>query len=65
MEELEDLSYREIQTTIEEKNRRKSFCDGCDSVVYHDDVATCKECACPIEFIISFDFKTCPIGKWE
>lgn len=64
MPTLNEHEYKIISTTEEERLRRLSFCDSCE----HNktlDQPICTQCACPITFVTQFEFKLCPIGKWQ
>ena len=57
--ELKQLQVDEI-----ESNRRKQFCNSCEfQVIHHEPM--CLKCACPIEFITTYDYQTCPVGVWQ
>ena len=61
---LNEHDYKIITTTEEERIRRLSFCDSCENnQVLNQPI--CIKCACPITFVTQFEFKICPIGKWE
>lgn len=51
--------------TFEEKETRLSSCKQCESFKVNDKTFTeCAETGCLINLMITFKFKTCPIGKW-
>jgi hypothetical protein len=52
-----------IICTQEEREKRISFCMPCEFNQLKD-IPKCTQCDCPISTITSFNFKTCPIGKW-
>ena len=62
---IEDIDNFGILTSDEEKKSRTSLCANCPEQQSIDKVATCMKCACPIEYVITYRFKMCPIGNWD
>lgn len=61
------LSIHEQKTLLadnDESQRRLSFCESCQYRVVHQE-PICLKCACPIEFITTYEYQTCPIGVWK
>lgn len=59
-----DMELRSIQTTAAEKQKRSALCGACPENKMNV-APTCNKCACPIEFVINYNFKMCPMGKWS
>jgi hypothetical protein len=54
-----------ITCTAEESHDRITVCKECPKFVVNEDWTTkCGECDCSISMMITFKFKTCPIGSW-
>ena len=62
---IEDVNNFGILTNNEEKQFRLSTCNSCEHNAIINDNPTCMKCACPIEYIITYKFKSCPIGIWK
>lgn len=62
---IEDPENFDILTDVIEKNIRQSLCDSCDKKQSTEFGDICICCACPIEYVISFKFKQCPLEKWS
>jgi hypothetical protein len=65
MNNLFEHELKNISTTEEEKLRRLTFCNSCENKKKYNQQDICVKCACPIDFITQFEFKTCPIGLWQ
>lgn len=62
---IEDVNNFNILTTDSEKAIRMNTCETCDERKIISDSALCMKCACPIEYVVAYKFKECPMGKWE
>jgi hypothetical protein len=58
-----DMELRSIQTTDTVKRNRSALCEACPENKMNV-VPTCDKCACPIEYVVNYNFKMCPIGRW-
>lgn len=63
---IEDVNNFGIITTDEEKSVRLNLCDSCE-MMRTDSVTgnICDACACPIDYVITYKFKICPLNKWS
>ena len=61
---VEDVINDNIECDEEVKNARLSSCISCDKFQVVEDITKCSECGCNINLLITYTFKTCPIGKW-
>lgn len=61
---IEDVNNFGILTTDQEKQQRFNLCQACEKKTMILDVPTCDACACPIDYVIKYKFKICPIDKW-
>ena len=62
---IEDVNNFDILTTDEEKSKRLTLCNSCEKNTVILDVNTCDSCACPIEYVTTYKFKSCPLNKWD
>lgn len=62
---IENPDNFDILTSVEEKNLRQSLCDSCDQKQVTEFGDICNKCACPIEYVVTYKFKKCPLDKWE
>jgi hypothetical protein len=62
---IEDVNNFDILTSEEEKQQRTSLCNSCDKNTKVVNVPTCDACACPIEYVVTYKFKICPLKKWN
>lgn len=62
---IEDVNNFGIETSEEEKQSRQSLCDTCEHNQIISSAHTCMKCACPIDYVIKYKFKICPIGRWS
>lgn len=53
-----------ILSSEEEKQMRQSLCDKCDKNHLTDFGNICDSCACPIDYVVMYKFKICPLNKW-
>ena len=61
---IEDVNNFDILTTEEEKQHRFNLCNSCEKLTVIAQVPTCNGCACPIEYVVKYKFKMCPLNKW-
>lgn len=61
---IEDLSKFNILTTESEKQQRLDSCNSCEKNIDLPSGKLCNACACPIEYVIAYKFKICPLEKW-
>jgi hypothetical protein len=57
---IEDVKNFGIKTSAEEKANRIALCNACEE--RRD--STCNQCACPIDYVIEYAYKKCPLDKW-
>ncbi|NDC96410.1 hypothetical protein EB118_25890 [bacterium] len=50
-------------TCKQEFERRMNICMSCEFKLT-EDLLKCSKCMCPISNLLSFNSKSCPIGKW-
>ena len=62
---IKDVNNFDILTTEEEKQTRQSLCNSCEKNQNIQFGNICEGCACPIEYVIMYKFKGCPLNKWE
>jgi hypothetical protein len=62
---IEDVNNFDILTSEEEKNQRTSLCDSCEKKQLTEFGNICVGCACPIEYVVKYKFKNCPLDKWK
>lgn len=62
-EEVE-LNINEPLTDLETQQNRISVCKDCESFIIEDFVTKCSDCKCNISLLSTFQFKSCPKGKW-
>jgi hypothetical protein len=61
---IEDIKNFDILTTDSEKNERMSLCGVCVENKNINESPVCMQCACPIEYVVTYKFKACPLNKW-
>ena len=61
---INDIKNFNIPTTDQEKQERLASCEVCPENTESPFGTICARCACPISYVISQKFKTCPLGKW-
>ncbi len=61
---IEDVSNFNILTTDIEKNERLALCGSCEQNKEVGGSSLCMKCACPIEYVVTYKFKICPLNKW-
>lgn len=54
----------EVLTSDSEKVNRFALCNSCEKITTMDSISTCDACACPIDYVITYKFKICPLNKW-
>lgn len=62
---IEDPNNFNILTSEEEKQIRQSLCNSCEKNKNTEFDKICDACACPIEYVVTYKFKICPLNKWE
>ena len=62
---IEDVNNFNVLTSDSEKATRLNICKTCDQNQMIAEGELCMGCACPIDYVISYKFKRCPLGKWE
>lgn len=62
---IEDPNNFDILTSNEEKQNRQSLCDSCEKNKNTESGQICDLCVCPIEYVVTYKFKRCPLNKWE
>ena len=62
---IEDINNFNILTSAEEQLLRKTLCDSCENKRTIESGNICNGCACPIEYVTMYKFKSCPLKKWE
>jgi len=61
---IEDVANFDVLTTDLEKNERSALCNTCDENKNVGESPLCIKCACPIEYVVTYKFKACPLNKW-
>lgn len=61
---IEDVNNFNVLTNDIEKQNRKNLYDNCEHNKETQADRICFLCACPIEYVITYQFKECPIQKW-
>lgn len=62
---IEDPKNFGILTDSIEKEKRLFLCNSCEEKVIMNDISTCNKCVCPIDYVITYKFKICPLEKWR
>jgi len=63
---IEDPKNFDILTNENEKQVRLNTCNSCEQKEFIlQDSFICKACACPIEYVVTYKFKQCPLNKWS
>lgn len=62
---IEDVNNFNVLTSDSEKASRSNTCKMCDESKIIADRKLCMKCACPIDYVVTYKFKECPLGKWE
>jgi hypothetical protein len=62
---IEDVNNFGILTNEEEKNKRLELCNSCEKNIMIANNPTCDMCACPVDYVITYKFKICPLNKWS
>lgn len=62
---IENVEDFDVLTTQQEKQTRLNTCSECDNNHATEFGRICNACACPINYVITYKFKMCPIGKWS
>jgi hypothetical protein len=61
---IEDVSKFNILTNELEKQQRLGLCNSCENNIELRSGKLCNACACPIDYVITYKFKICPLEKW-
>lgn len=62
---IEDVNKFNILTTESEKQQRLALCNSCEKNIELQSGKLCNACACPIDYVITYKFKNCPLNKWS
>jgi len=62
---IEDVNNFNILTSDEEKQQRLLLCNSCEKNQNTDFGNICEGCVCPIEYVVTYKFKICPLKKWN
>ncbi len=62
---IEDVSNFDITTTPDEKDKRLALCGSCEENKEVGERQLCMKCACPIDYVVTYKFKICPLNKWD
>ena len=62
---IKDVANFNVLTDDIEKEKRLFLCNNCDKKTYIGPREICDACACPIDYVITYKFKICPMEKWE
>lgn len=62
---IKDVENFDVITNAKERQSRLSLCNACEKQIIMLGAPTCDQCACPIEYVISYKFKICPLEKWS
>ena len=58
--EQEDI--HNVSTTPDEYQLRRSACDSCENLIPDEQaIGKCIQCDCPVNYLATFKFKTCPM----
>lgn len=61
---INDVENFNVLTSEVERIERSTLCNSCENNINIQDIDTCYKCACPIEYVVTYKFKECPIKKW-
>lgn len=61
---IENVENFNILTNNQEKQTRLDLCNSCEKNIEFQDSRLCDACACPIDYVITYKFKICPLDKW-
>lgn len=62
---IKDPNNFDILTDDNEKNSRLELCNTCEKNTSTNQGPICDACACPIDYVITYKFKICPLNKWS
>jgi|APFre7841882793_1041355.scaffolds.fasta_scaffold18109_1 hypothetical protein len=61
---IEDVSKFNVLTSELEKQQRMETCNSCENNIELHSGNLCNACACPINYVVAYKFKICPLEKW-
>ena len=59
LDDVDNTTCTEEQTSL-----RLNTCMKCDKFQVTDETTKCSESGCNINLLITYTFKSCPLGKW-
>ena len=62
---IEDVNNFNVLTDTTESQIRQSLCNACTENTTIQNSRICNLCACPIDYVITYKFKRCPLNKWS
>ena len=62
---IEDVNNFNVLTNEKEKQKRLDLCNMCTENKDTPHGNICESCACPIDYVIKYKFKICPLEKWN
>lgn len=62
---IKDVENFNVITSDQERQARLALCNACEKQTLILGAPSCDQCACPIEYVISYKFKICPLEKWS
>ena len=62
---IEDVNNFNVLTSDQEKQDRLLLCNSCEKNIEFQDSRLCNACACPIDYVVTYKFKICPLEKWS
>lgn len=62
---IKDVENFDVITNDQERQTRLALCNACEKQTIRSGAPICDQCACPIEYVISYRFKICPLEKWN
>lgn len=63
---IENVENFNILTDDDEKQFRLNLCNTCvENIETETSGKICNQCACPIEYVVTYKFKICPLEKWS
>lgn len=61
---ITDINKFNIATDETEMQYRLNLCSQCEQNKENQHSRICFACACPIEYVTTQKYKSCPLGKW-
>lgn len=62
---IENVENFNVLTSDQEKQERIALCNSCEKNIDCQGSRLCDACACPIDYVIRYKFKICPLNKWS